>query len=57
MTKPSLKDDFREIGKSWHDPDFRRGFISAAIPAFIRSFVIYVMLGVSIGYALGRLLG
>jgi len=57
MSKPSLIDDLREIKAGWHDPAFRRGFMSGFIPAFIRSFLIYAVIGLMVGYALSRLIG
>ena len=57
MTKPSFMDDLREIKKSWRDPEFRRGFLSGFGPAFLKSFLIYGIIGLIVGYELSRWLG
>ncbi|MGH6616097.1 hypothetical protein [Sphingomonas sp.] len=56
MKKPTLFDDLREIKEGWHDPAFRKGFISSFWPAFLKSFLLNGFAGVLIGYTIARLL-
>ena len=45
MKEPSFWEDLREVRAEWHDPEFRRGFISGFAPAFIRSFLTSALIG------------
>jgi len=56
MRKPSIMDDLLEIKKEWRDPDYRRGFIAAFIPALLKNFLLCGALGLIGGYALASLL-
>ncbi len=57
MSEPSLMDDLRDLRANWHDPAYRRGFFVGFIPAFIRSFLIYGIVGLVVGYSLSRMFG
>ena len=57
VEKSTLLEDLREVRKNWHDPEYRRGFLSGFIPSFLRSFIVYGLVGMFVGYMLASLLG
>ena len=55
MKPPTLLDDVRDVVASWHDVEFRRGFIAGFVST-IPSTLVKTGLGVLIGLTISRML-
>jgi hypothetical protein len=45
MEKTSFIEDLREVKENWHDPEFRRDFLTGFASTFIPRFLMWFVVG------------